>query len=220
MSRDQIEEILARICALHCRGKYPRGMNSLGNVGSLVASHPGNTNAVKHGAYSPRLMQERAAELEADLVAGYTLSPTELVAAKEAACLMAILEAINRDLEESGLVNKKGEAKSLLNYRARISRQLERWLDRISSTIDRQSAPPRTGAVSEEDLRGEFERIALGHDRTATAHDRLLALTALAKSSPAVPPFNGATIRIISGPDGKPAVKYIDEDFDVDDSFW
>jgi hypothetical protein len=194
-------------------------MNTVGNVGSLVASHPGNTNAVKHGAYSHRLMQERAAELEVGLVASCALSPTERLAAQEAARLMATLEAIDRDLEESGLVNKKGEAKSLLNHRARISRQLERWLDRIARTIDRQSAPPRTGAASEEDLRGELERIALGHDRTATAHDRLLALTALAKLLPPVKQPTGVTIRIVSDSAGNSAVDEIDPDTNLD-SFW
>jgi len=106
--------------------------------------------------------------------------------------------------------HKKGEPKSLLSCQARISRQLERWLDRVAGTIDRQSAPPRTGPTSEEDLRGELEWIALGHDPKSTAHDRILANTALSKLSPTVAPPEALNIRIVSGPDGRPAVEYLD----------
>ena len=31
-------------------------MNKNGNPGTLVSAHPGNTNAARHGAYSPRLI--------------------------------------------------------------------------------------------------------------------------------------------------------------------
>ena len=197
------------------------GMNKVGNVASLVASHPGNVNAVKHGAYSGRLMQERAAELIVGLVGSCTLSPSEQVAVGEVAQLMATLEAIDRDLDERGLVDKKGESRSILNHRARISRQLDRWLERVANTIDRQSAPSRMGLASEEDLRGALEWIALGHDRTATAHDRLLALTALSKLLPKVELPQSFTIPVFTGPDGGLIYRDYEIDPDVDmDSVW
>src|SRR5436189_2894717 len=64
------------ICSLRWRGEYAKGVNKVGNAASLVASHPGNRSAVQHGAYSGGLMLERAAEIEAALVADYVLSPT------------------------------------------------------------------------------------------------------------------------------------------------
>jgi len=32
-------------------------MNRNGNAGTLASAHPGNTNAARHGAYSPRLIE-------------------------------------------------------------------------------------------------------------------------------------------------------------------
>jgi hypothetical protein len=43
-------------------------MNKDGNSSSLIASHPGNLNAVKQGVHSPRLIQARAAEIAAELM--------------------------------------------------------------------------------------------------------------------------------------------------------
>ena len=50
---------------------------------------------------------------------------------------MAILEAIDRDLDERGIVEKAGKARYLLNHRSRVSRQLEHWLTKLSVAVDR-----------------------------------------------------------------------------------
>lgn len=157
-------------------------MNKRGNPKSLVTSHPGNLNAVKQGVHSPRLIQARAAEIVSELTVSFDFSPAERLAAHEAARCIAILEAIDRDLDERGLVDKEGQPRYLLNHRSRTSRQLEHWLEKVSAAIERQ-------AVSEQaPLRGEFpdyvralQRIALGQDTTATARDRLAALEELLK---------------------------------------
>jgi hypothetical protein len=44
-------------------------MNPRGHKKTLVAAHPGNTNATKHGAYSQRLKAPRVAEVFDELVA-------------------------------------------------------------------------------------------------------------------------------------------------------
>ncbi|SRR6266516_4397364 len=155
-------------------------MNKRGNPRSLVAAQPGNLNAVKQGVHSPRLIQKRAAEIAAELVDSADFLPPERLAVHEAARCIAILEAIDRDLDDRGLVDRAGEPRYLLNHRARISRQLEQWLEKVSAAIERASAreqaPPR----------GEFgdyvealQRIALGLDPTGTARDRLAALKEL-----------------------------------------
>jgi len=46
----------------------------------------------------------------------------------EAARCIAILEAIDRDLDQRGLVDREGQPRYLLNHRSRTSRQLEHWL--------------------------------------------------------------------------------------------
>jgi hypothetical protein len=157
-------------------------MNNEGNPRTLVAAHPGNANAVRHGVHSPRLIQARAAEIATELTQSFQFSPTQWLAAQEAARCMAILEAIDRDLDERGLEDKAGKPRYLLNHRWRVSRQLDHWLGKISETIERQSAdgeqPP---AAERADYLRELQRIALGRDPTARARDRLTALKELVK---------------------------------------
>lgn len=157
-------------------------MNKRGNPESLVASHPGNQNAVKHGVHSSRLIQARAAEIASELTQSFEFSPAERLAVQEAARCIAILEAIDRDFDERGLVDDEGTPRYLLNHRSRISRQLEQWLQKISAAVE------RTPASDPEPLRAEFpeyvralQGIALGRDTTATARDRLAALRELLK---------------------------------------
>jgi len=160
-------------------------MTTRGNPNSLVASQPGNLNAAKEGVHSPRLIQARAAEIASELTQSFEFSPAELRAVHEAARCIAILEAIDRDLDQRGLVDREGQPRYLLNHRSRTSRQLEHWLEKVSAAIERE-------ATSEQaPLRGEFldyvralQRIALGQDASATARDRLAALTELLELGP------------------------------------
>ena len=155
-------------------------MNKHGNPSNLIPAHPGNLNAAKHGIHSPRLIQARAAEIADELTQSYTFSPPERLAVHEAARCIAILEAIDRDLDERGLVDKAGEPRYLLNHRARVSRQLEQWLVKVSYAIERETAreqdPPRAEFA---DYVQALQQIALGHDPTGTARDRLGALKEL-----------------------------------------
>ena len=155
-------------------------MNTRGNPESLVASHPGNRNAVKHGVHSSRLIQARAAEIATELTQAFEFSPAERLAVQEAARCIAILEAIDRDFDERGLVDDEGTPRYLLNHRSRISRQLEQWLQKISAAIERNPAsePEPFRADLPEYVRA-LQAIALGRDRTATARDRLAALREL-----------------------------------------
>jgi hypothetical protein len=157
-------------------------MNKRGNPQSLVASHPGNLNAAKQGVHSPRLIQARAAEIAGELTQSFEFSPAERLAVQEAARCIAILEAIDRDLDQRGLVDKDGTPRYLLNHRSRTSRQLEQWLERVSAAIERNTAsepePPRADFP---DYVRALQRIALGNDTTATARDQLAALKELLK---------------------------------------
>jgi len=77
-------------------------MNPKGNPGSLVASHPGNANAVKYGVYSSRFIEPRAAEIVAYLTESFEFSVVQRIVVEQAARSMAILEAIDRDARRTG----------------------------------------------------------------------------------------------------------------------
>lgn len=163
-------------------------MNRNGNPGSLVASHPGNTNAVKRGIHSPRLLEARATEIVAQLTQSFDFSIAQRVAVEQVARCSAILEAIDRDLDERGLIDKRGEPRYLLKHRSRISRQLDLWLSKIAPTIERQTADAKTASnPGRFDYIAELQRIGLGQDTTASARDRVSALKELVEidSAPA-----------------------------------
>ncbi len=157
-------------------------MNTRGNPKSLVPAHPGNLNAAKQGVHSPRLIQARAAEIVSELTQSFAFAPAELLAVQEAARCMAILEAIDRDLDQRGLVDREGTPRYLLNHRSRTSRQLEQWLQKVSAAIERKAASEQAPARGEfADYVRALQRIALGQDASATARDRLAALKELLK---------------------------------------
>lgn len=90
------------------------------------------------------------------------------------------LEAIDRDFDERGLVDDEGTPRYLLNHRSRISRQLEQWLHKVSSAIERNPASETAPARADlPDYVRALQEIALGHDTTATARDWLAALKEL-----------------------------------------
>ena len=155
-------------------------MNKNGNPGSLVASHPGNTNAIKSGVYSSRSIEPRAAEIAGSLTESFEFSVVQRIAVEQVARSMAVLEAIDRDLDERGVVDKRGEARSLLKYRSRISAQLDRELAKIAPAIERQLKVDQPASTpGDSDLVAELRRIALGQDTTATARDRIAAIREL-----------------------------------------
>lgn len=165
---------------LSCWYSDTERMNARGNPKTLRALQPGNRNAVKHGVHSARLIQTRAAEIADELAQSHSFTPAERIAVNEAARCVAVLEAIDRDLDQRGLVDKEGAPRYLLNHRSRTSRQLENWLERVSAAIERTSArelPPVRGDFPDYVL--ALQEIALGRDATATARDRLAAMKEL-----------------------------------------
>jgi hypothetical protein len=157
-------------------------MNKDGHPKTLVASQPGNMHALKHGVHSPRLIQARAEEIAAELAQSFSFSPSERLAVYETSRSMAILEAIDRDLDERGLVDKGGKPRYLLNQRARVSRQLAHWLGQLAQAIERHSTADAEPPQAEfADYVRALQRIALGQDPSGSARDRLAALKELLK---------------------------------------
>jgi len=71
----------------------------------------------------------------------------------EVASLVAILERIDEDLSKRGPVNRRGTPRTLLDYRLRISRQLDRLLHELGAT-------PAARVAWALDINAEFARDA------------------------------------------------------------
>lgn len=120
-------------------------MNTRGTPDNLVAAHPENANASKHGIYSRagRLLSARASEIaDAVMSAPQVRSPDEFGAA-EIGRLLALIEAMDDEIDTNGLT-RWGDARSLVKLRLQASRRLEEWLDRYAMTPRR----PRTGTAA------------------------------------------------------------------------
>lgn len=147
-------------------------MNSKGHSDSLQPEQWGNRNALKHGAHSPRTLSARAEEVSTWLMtAGHTIGLDQL-AADEIGSLISLAEAIDRDLLESGLTNKKGEARSLLDLRVRLSGRLERWLTVFGATPASRLAWVDTSARAGAVANAVKQELAEGSRLLAEARDR------------------------------------------------
>src|SRR5437868_9365261 len=104
----------------------------MGRLSNLVAAHPDNLNAVRHGVYSSRVLAPRAREIAAGLMGLPHVRPLDALAADEIGSIVARLEAIDLELDERG-VGRSG-ARSLLEHRVRLSRELRAWLKEFGGT--------------------------------------------------------------------------------------
>ncbi len=141
-------------------------MNSEGHHESLIPAQPGNGNALRHGAYSPRTLTPRAQEIAAGLMAAAHTVPLDQIAAEEIAALIAIVESVDADLAQRGLLNRSGQPRTLLDLRIRLSGRLERWLREFGATP--ASRVDWVGKLSNTDdllstLRRELARSAESH---------------------------------------------------------
>lgn len=78
--------------------------------------------------------------------------PLDRPAAQEIGMLLARIEAVDRDLDERGHFGKNG-ARSLLDHRARLSRELRNWLREFGATPKARydfAARMASGSVGEE----------------------------------------------------------------------
>ena len=193
-------------------------MNLNGNPTTLIPSHPGNTNAVKHGVYSQRTLEPRVAELIAQLTETAEFTPEQRIAVEQVARCIAAIEALDRELDARGFINKAGEAHTLLNHRSRLAQQLERWHAKLAPILDRRREPPMTRRRRTGQTIGESsEHIAFSRDGSAKTNDRVAALKELLKME--APPRStpqGVTLRYRTWVD-EDGVKHVESE-EVDDS--
>lgn len=129
----------------------------MGELSNLVAAHPENTNALKHGVYSSRLLAPRARRIAEGLMASPHVRPIHALAADEIGSIVARLEAIDGDLDARGQIGRAG-AQSLLEYRVRLSRELRAWLKEFGGT-PRSSCDFVDRLASSESLAGAISRL-------------------------------------------------------------
>jgi hypothetical protein len=159
-------------------------VNRHGTLANLVAAHPGNANAVRYGVHSPDFIRKLAVDIEEELFGACQLSPVQRVATHEVARCLAMLQRIDLDLDERGIVDRKGQPRYLLALRVRVTREMERWAQHLTAV---SSAPPESRGA--EAMVGELTRIGMGHDSTASARDRIEALKeAIERSGPSWSP--------------------------------
>ena len=108
--------------------------------GNLVASHPGNQNAVKHGAFAKPLRATRVSEIVEELKRTYNVAEEPALGAfKDYGGLLFMVEQIDQELGTRGVLPRTERGRSLLDLRVRLSRQLQRsretMLEAVKETI-------------------------------------------------------------------------------------
>jgi len=109
-------------------------VNRQGHPETLRASQAGNSNALTHGAFSRQTLAPRARELADALLQAPHTVPLDRLGAEEIGAVIAILERIDEELLANGLTDRKGNARSLVELRVRLSGRLERWLAAYGAT--------------------------------------------------------------------------------------
>jgi hypothetical protein len=156
-------------------------MNTKGNQQSLVAAQPGNLNALKSGVHSPRLLEARAAEIVDGFEGGAELDDAGRLALRELGRLEALIEAIDRDLNDRGVTDRRGKERYLLQRRERYSRQLMETMEQVVRAQGRaRRMSAQDDVVGEHrDYVRELQTIALGYEREASVSERVTALKLL-----------------------------------------
>lgn len=108
--------------------------NVNGNPASLVAAHPGNVSAVRHGVYSERVREPRAREIAEQVMQAPWVSPVDELGAAELGRLVALIESLDAAIEAGGVIGKGDRVRSVVDMRLRASRRLSEWLDKYGLT--------------------------------------------------------------------------------------
>jgi hypothetical protein len=125
-------EIIGRLLWRSRRGKrtHPASaevVNRDGHPQTLVAAHPGNNNRLAHGLYSKRReIAPEALEIAADLMQLPHVTDSDYRAAVEIAKLELLVDRIDLAIADAPL-ERRGQVRSLVDQRRRMTTSLERW---------------------------------------------------------------------------------------------
>lgn len=125
--------------------------NAKGHAETLVASHPGHRNAERHGAFSrmERPLEPHVQAMAEQILALPHTGDADIIGAIEIAKLLDLIDRIDADLAKRGLLNRQGDARRILELRARYSQRLAEWLDRFGLNPKARAEWTRTLAEGE-----------------------------------------------------------------------
>jgi hypothetical protein len=136
---------------------------------------PGNTAAVTHGAYSPRLLLERASEIAGTLVeiAPWCGIATFAGTLNDLAFALAQLEVLRRDMSENGMLDDEREPTGSANFHNRVQGTVNRLRGELGLTPSAwsrlvQSLGSADGAAVERGIEA-LQRIGAELDRSLRA---------------------------------------------------
>jgi len=107
-------------------------MRTSNGTANLIPAEVGNVRAVKHGIWSERVLAPRIEAYRERLLALPHIAEVDEAAVDECSRLLARIEAVDADIDERGHFGKRG-ARSLLEHRARLSRELRAWLGALGA---------------------------------------------------------------------------------------
>lgn len=121
-------------------------MNERGHPATLIASHPGNTNAGKTGVHSRRMLAPRVAEIECAIADRPAAELRREIIQHDLAGLWALLEAVDAVFADR-VVNSRNQVKDLLAIRLRLSKTIRAAAEEYEA-VSRASKPSAAVAVS------------------------------------------------------------------------
>ncbi len=107
-------------------------MNRRGNPETLVASQPGNKNALRSGVYSPNALAPRVHQIEAAIAERRVDEVLRDISRREVAALAALGEAMDADLAANGLIGRRGEPRRMIEHRLRLNAKLQQTIERFA----------------------------------------------------------------------------------------
>lgn len=103
-------------------------MNHGGNPATLVASHPQNRSREVHGLYSTRReLTPEVREIADSLMALPHVASSDYVAAIEIGKLVLLSDRIDQALADAHVENRRGQLRSLVDQRRKMTRELREW---------------------------------------------------------------------------------------------
>jgi hypothetical protein len=111
-------------------------VNRRGHPETLIAKHPGNTNALKAGVFSSAALEPRIAEIEASLDKQDAHKAAIAVLRYEIASLLALGQAMDSSLEQNGIEGRRGEPRTLITLRLRVNDRLRKTLDQYMQVTE------------------------------------------------------------------------------------
>lgn len=128
--------------------------NPKGHAETLVASHPDNAHAARHGLFSRtgKVLQPRAQAIADELMTAPHMTSLDRLTVEEIGRVLARIEALDDELDTA----RGATRKTLLEIRLKASRELRTWLKECGLT-------PRSRAefakkLAEGGLMAEFAR--------------------------------------------------------------